>query len=299
MLTSSIKSGSFKIETDGKAAALEVKKKIVDTLKLQEDDIYLVQNGRKLSEDNFVTKGILHVVFRLIGGKGGFGSMLRAIGAQIEKTTNREACRDLSGRRLRDINEEKRLKNWIAQQAEREREAAERKRKKLERLHAEPKHNFQDVTYEEERSMLTEKVSDAVEQGFKVASSSGSSVVSQKRKATCLETSVTKKEESFMNTEFMMLDPDEEELSSSVDSDSSDDEDVKKNISNEPSVSGSGSSNSGSRTGSKIKFIKGKHRSGLTNVNLENLLRICVANQPARIDKIVQESSRAQPSTSQ
>lgn len=38
----------------------------------------------------------------------GFGSMLRAIGAQIEKTTNREACRDLSGRRLRDINEEKR-----------------------------------------------------------------------------------------------------------------------------------------------------------------------------------------------
>lgn len=34
--------------------------------------------------------------------------MLRAIGAQIEKTTNREACRDLSGRRLRDINEEMR-----------------------------------------------------------------------------------------------------------------------------------------------------------------------------------------------
>lgn len=37
----------------------------------------------------------------------GFGSMLRAIGAQIEKTTSREACRDLSGRRMRDINNEK------------------------------------------------------------------------------------------------------------------------------------------------------------------------------------------------
>lgn len=34
--------------------------------------------------------------------------MLRSIGAQIEKTTNREACRDLSGRRMRDINNEKR-----------------------------------------------------------------------------------------------------------------------------------------------------------------------------------------------
>lgn len=33
--------------------------------------------------------------------------MLRAIGAQIEKTTSREACRDLSGRRMRDINNEK------------------------------------------------------------------------------------------------------------------------------------------------------------------------------------------------
>lgn len=37
----------------------------------------------------------------------GFGSMLRAIGAQIEKTTNHEACRDISGRRLRDVNNEK------------------------------------------------------------------------------------------------------------------------------------------------------------------------------------------------
>jgi len=33
--------------------------------------------------------------------------MLRALGAQIEKTTNREACRDLSGRRMRDVNNEK------------------------------------------------------------------------------------------------------------------------------------------------------------------------------------------------
>ena len=37
----------------------------------------------------------------------GFGSMLRAIGAQIDKTTNRDACRDLSGRRMRDVNNEK------------------------------------------------------------------------------------------------------------------------------------------------------------------------------------------------
>jgi len=58
-----------------------------------------------------------------------------------------------------------RLKNWIAQQAERERETAERRRRKLERLQEQPKHNFHDQTYEKERSKLTENVSDAVEKG--------------------------------------------------------------------------------------------------------------------------------------
>lgn len=61
-----------------------------------------------MNSNTFIDSGIVHVHPTVKGGKGGFGSMLRAIGAQIEKTTNREACRDLSGRRLRDINEEKR-----------------------------------------------------------------------------------------------------------------------------------------------------------------------------------------------
>lgn len=74
---------------------------------LNEDSFYLVQNG-KICNDAYELNLPVHIVPRLHGGKGGFGSMLRAIGAQIEKTTNREACRDLSGRRLRDINEEKR-----------------------------------------------------------------------------------------------------------------------------------------------------------------------------------------------
>ena len=46
-------------------------------------------------------------IYRKLSFLVGFGSMLRAIGAQIEKTTSREACRDLSGRRMRDVNNEK------------------------------------------------------------------------------------------------------------------------------------------------------------------------------------------------
>jgi len=126
-----------------------------------------------LQEGDICSNSHAIVVPRLLGGKGGFGSMLRAIGAQIEKTTNREACRDLSGRRLRDINEEKRLKAWIEKQTKREKEAVERKKKKLEKLCTEPRHEFKDQRYDQERAELTERVGDAVEEGFKAAGTSG------------------------------------------------------------------------------------------------------------------------------
>lgn len=141
--------------------------------------------------------------------------MLRAIGAQIEKTTNREACRDLSGRRLRDINEEKRLKSWIEKQTNREKEAAERKKKKLEKLCAEPKHEFKDQRYEQERAELTERVGDAVEEGFKAAGPSG-----VKRK----------QEEDFKPNKrktILDLDIDSDEFESSDFTDDSENEDIE------------------------------------------------------------------------
>ena len=64
--------------------------------------------------------------------------MLRAIGAQIEKTTNKDACRDLSGRRLRDVNAEKRLKEYIARQAKRQQLQREKRRQKLACLRRQP-----------------------------------------------------------------------------------------------------------------------------------------------------------------
>ena len=51
--------------------------------------------------------------------------MLRAIGSQIEKTTNREMCCDLNGRRMRDVNNEKRLNEWLEKADVREREKLE------------------------------------------------------------------------------------------------------------------------------------------------------------------------------
>lgn len=99
----------------------------------------------------------------MAGGKGGFGSMLRAIGAQIEKTTNKEACRDLSGRRIRDVNIERRFRNWVAKAAERKKEQTKRKKEKLERLRRVPKFEFKDEQYFKVRSEIPEKIDAALE----------------------------------------------------------------------------------------------------------------------------------------
>jgi len=51
----------------------------------------------------------LRLTPHLLGGKGGFGSQLRAAGGRMssQKTNNNDSCRDLNGRRLSTIKEAK------------------------------------------------------------------------------------------------------------------------------------------------------------------------------------------------
>ena len=71
--------------------------------------------------------------------------MLRAIGARIEKTTNREACRDLSGRRMRDVNYEKEMGEWLKQKEKEAEDKEEREKNKLQKLDRiiNPKHKYE------------------------------------------------------------------------------------------------------------------------------------------------------------
>lgn len=81
-----------------------------------EDDSVVSCSGEPLGQ--FPT---VHLLLRLLGGKGGFGSLLRgaATKAGQKKTNNFDACRDMSGRRLRHVNAEKRLVEWKAEEEER------------------------------------------------------------------------------------------------------------------------------------------------------------------------------------
>lgn len=158
---------------------LDIIEAVSSALQQSPSEFYLTQNGKLIAADReCVHGGQICVHQRVCGGKGGFGSMLRAIGAQIEKTTNREACRDLSGRRLRDINEEKRLKEYLEKQKNRQDDEAAKIARKIERLRSKPKHEFSDTEYFETRSNLLDDVSNALEDGLKKSVAGTSSAIS-------------------------------------------------------------------------------------------------------------------------
>ncbi|NWV78022.1 SDE2 regulator, partial [Dasyornis broadbenti] len=141
-------------------------------LNIPEESLYVKCNGRLANDEDELQSGVIYSLEpRLCGGKGGFGSMLRALGAQIEKTTNREACRDLSGRRLRDVNHEKAMAEWVKKQAEREAEKEQRRLERLQRKLAEPRHTFADPEYEREYREMAERQEESIRIGLQVIAS--------------------------------------------------------------------------------------------------------------------------------
>ncbi|XP_044045729.1 replication stress response regulator SDE2 isoform X2 [Siniperca chuatsi] len=155
----------------GGSVVRDVLNRFIQPQGLSSDDFYAIRNGRLCDLDDPLRHGaVYHLEPRLCGGKGGFGSMLRALGAQIEKTTNREACRDLSGRRLRDVNHEKEMAEWLKNQAEREAEKEQRRLERLQRKLSEPKHQFTDPEYQQQCHDLSERLEDSVIKGLQASS---------------------------------------------------------------------------------------------------------------------------------
>jgi len=204
---------------------------------LLKEDWRVEQNGKFLKnyDEPFTSAGTVTLLPAggLLGGKGGFGSLLRAIGAQIEKTTNHEAMRDLSGRRQRDVNNEKRVRDYVSKQGEREREEREKKEVKMEKLRRfvegenVDKHSFSDPLYDKARSETEENVHAAVEAAMKNVTEKNDTVKSDlKRKVDTKE----KTQEPIKRKKWM--DEGLEDLSGSdmTDSDEDDNQDTSATI---------------------------------------------------------------------
>jgi len=94
----------------------------------EEDNFRLLFQEKELKDDVSVTKFLealempfpctVRVLFGLLGGKGGFGSLLRGQKGRGRKTANFDGMRDLSGRRLRHSKAVERIKEWMQSKAQ-------------------------------------------------------------------------------------------------------------------------------------------------------------------------------------
>ncbi|KAM7536710.1 hypothetical protein Aperf_G00000080946 [Anoplocephala perfoliata] len=186
-------------------------------------DCYFTVHGRLIHNrhelDDYGDDVLIEIHPRLRGGKGGFGSMLRAIGNQIEKTTNNDMCRDLSGRRMRDVNAEAKLKEWYAKADERERakldKFLEKQRRRREALAKGPLHDhkFNDPEFTKRKEYISAELQEAVEEMLKnIVAESGPSEPAKKRRKLWIET--------IDGDDLSSSDDDEEFDSISQDSDS-------------------------------------------------------------------------------
>uniref|UniRef100_A0A915D124 Sde2 N-terminal ubiquitin domain-containing protein n=1 Tax=Ditylenchus dipsaci TaxID=166011 RepID=A0A915D124_9BILA len=128
---------------------------------------YLESHGKIYKTVEEIGPGkLIQIHFRCLGGKGGFGSILRSF--RIHRSTNQLMCRNLNGRRLADVKEEERLKKWIEKKADREKAKELKAKEKYERLkQGGPKHQFSDQKYLQNRDRILDQTEDAVEAGMK------------------------------------------------------------------------------------------------------------------------------------
>jgi hypothetical protein len=142
-------------------------------------DYHLTRGGAPLEETDIIlceeewgtTLIRAHPV--LCGGKGGFGALIRAVGSRANRSGNKEACRDLSGRRLRDVNAQKNVTKWLEDEPERKRRKQEEKRKRRLTKKVPPKHFFDDRDYMEQLRSTEEGMDDALKQGLEASGQKG------------------------------------------------------------------------------------------------------------------------------
>ena len=139
---------TLSLQLPSDAPALSTLRYVLDPLCSVESQSLSLSNGRSIpSTSTFGTLSTdgqdvhLRLSVRLPGGKGGFGSQLRAAGGRMNSKrsgqNNTDSCRDLNGRRLSTIKEAKKLADYLASAPEREAARIQQTREKLERLQEE------------------------------------------------------------------------------------------------------------------------------------------------------------------
>lgn len=91
---------------------------------VQRPDLYFIKDGNRIYsplEEFNRYNAILHVCVRVRGGKGGFGSRLKAEGQRLsnpKRAGNYAECRNLEGRRLKDVRDTQLIQEYLEREPE-------------------------------------------------------------------------------------------------------------------------------------------------------------------------------------
>merc|ERR1712130_133269 len=120
-------------------------------------NVFVRLNGRVLSGRDWVADGVFVTVSpRALGGKGGYGQLLKDFGKETALSRNKKSCRDLSGRIVRDLDDIEDLKKWVKNNPTRKKEKAEERVSRLERALVEPKHMMDSSRHSEQKEIISE-----------------------------------------------------------------------------------------------------------------------------------------------
>lgn len=107
----------------------------------------------------------------LLGGKGAFRQLMRNVGRTTTKSANQSMARDLNGRRLRDVENERRLQEFVEKSTEREQQNDVERLQKLERManiknSENQRKNYLDADFDEKSKIMEESMNAAVEVSY-------------------------------------------------------------------------------------------------------------------------------------
>ena len=142
---------------------------------LHQIPLSLLNDFKLKSSDFYLTKcsdNVYQVKLRLLGGKGGFGSQLRAQGNKMsskKRAGNYEACRSLNGQRLRVQKQTKMIEEYLAKEPERLSKREQEIREKMQKYLEAPdkKVMFSDPDYLKLCRKLVDSTEDAVRSGLR------------------------------------------------------------------------------------------------------------------------------------
>ncbi|KAF0991392.1 hypothetical protein HZS_7799 [Henneguya salminicola] len=104
------------------------------SIKDNNSGVYISQNKIIIdSSEIYNPNAYINVHLRLKGGKGGFGSLLRSMGSRMGRSSNTGSCRNLEGRRMRDVQNDQKIEEWLAKNPQKKEEES-KDIKKLKRL---------------------------------------------------------------------------------------------------------------------------------------------------------------------